>query len=264
MPDRQKMGGMDALPWYLEQLRSAGEKSGKRVLDVFTVHIYPQGGEFSDNVSKEMQLRRNRSTRSLWDPNYKDETWINDTVQLIPRMKKWVADHYYADTPVGITEYNWGAEGHINGATAQADIYGIFGREGLDMGARWTTPAANTPTFKAMQMYRNYDGKKSGFGETSVRVVAPNPDEVSAFAALRKADGALTIMLVNKKLSEGADASTQMALDVKNFNAKGTSQVWQLTGDNAIKQLPDARVQTGKLMMTLPNSSVTLLVLAAR
>jgi hypothetical protein len=160
MVDRQKMGGMDALPWYLEQLRSAGEKSGKRVLDVFTVHIYPQGGEFGDDVSRDMQLRRNRSTRALWDPNYKDESWINDTVQLIPRLQKWVADHYYEDTPVGITEYNWGAENHINGATAQADIYGLFGREGLDMGARWTTPATTRPLSKrcrcsATMMARN-------------------------------------------------------------------------------------------------------------
>jgi hypothetical protein len=52
-------------------------------------------------------------------------------------------------------------------------------------------------------MYRNYDGKKNGFGETSVRATVPQSDEVSAFAALRKADGALTIVVVNKKLSEG-------------------------------------------------------------
>ena len=35
-----------------------------------------------------MQLLRNRSTRSLWDPNYVDETWINDKVQLIPRLQQ--------------------------------------------------------------------------------------------------------------------------------------------------------------------------------
>jgi hypothetical protein len=74
MPDRQKMGGMDALPWYPRATAQRGEKSGKRVLDVFTVHIYPQGGEFGDDVSRDMQLRRNRSTRALWDTNYKDET----------------------------------------------------------------------------------------------------------------------------------------------------------------------------------------------
>ncbi len=53
------------------------------------------------------------------------------------------------------------------------------------MGARWTTPAASTPTYKAMKMYRNYDGNKSTFGDTSVAASTPNPDAVSAFAAVR-------------------------------------------------------------------------------
>ena len=34
------------------------------------------------------------------------------------------------------------------------------------MGARWATPASSTPTYKAMKMYRNYDGNRSTFGET--------------------------------------------------------------------------------------------------
>src|SRR5207244_6865840 len=115
-------------------------------------HYYPQGGEFSDDVSTAMQLRRNRSTRSLWDPNYIDETWINDKVQLIPRLRNWANTYYYSGTPIAITEYNWGAEGYMSGATAQADIFGIFGREGLDMATRWTTPDPSTPTYKAMTM----------------------------------------------------------------------------------------------------------------
>ena len=112
---------------------------------------------------------------------------------------------YYPGTQIGITEYNWGAEGHINGATTQADILGIFGREGLDMAARWTTPAASTPTYKAIKMYRNYDGRRSAFGDTSVAAATPIPDDVSAFAAVRSTDGALTVMVINKVLS-GDDA----------------------------------------------------------
>jgi Glycoside hydrolase family 44 len=191
LPDRNNHGGADYLPWLLGQLRQASTTAGRRLLDVFTVHYYPQSGEFSDDVSSAMQLRRNRSTRSLWDPNYVDESWIGDRVQLIPRLKSWVNTHY-AGTPIGITEYNWGAENHINGATTQADIYGIFGREGLDMGARWATPASSTPTYKAMKMYRNYDGNKSTFGDVSVAATLTNPDTVAAFAAQRTSDGALT------------------------------------------------------------------------
>ena len=153
-----------------------------------------------------MQLRRNRSTRSLWDPAYVDETWINDRVQLVPRLAGWV-NAYYPGTLTGITEYNWGAENHIDGATAQADIFGIFGREGLGMAARWTTPASSTPTYKAMKLYRNYDGSRSTFGETSVSATVPNPDAVAAFAAQRSSDRALSVMVIAKSLSGGTPAT---------------------------------------------------------
>ena len=92
-----------------------------------------------DDVSTATQLKRNRWTRSFWDTNYVDESWIGsqsvNNVMLIPRMKNWVAT-YYPGTKIGITEYNWGAENHINGATTQADILGILAAKA------WTWPHA--------------------------------------------------------------------------------------------------------------------------
>jgi len=256
LPDRVNHGGRDYLPWFLDTIRQRSQTAGKRLLDVFTVHYYPQGGEFSDDVSAAMQQRRNRSTRSLWDPSYVDETWINDRVQLIPRMKGWIAQ-YYPDTQIGITEYNWGAEGHINGATTQADILGIFGREGLNMGARWATPATSTPTYKAIKLYRNYDGQRSAFGDTSIQATVPNPDVVSAFAAERAADGAVTIMVINKALSGSASATITLA----NVNHGTTAQAWQLTSANAIARLTDVAVSGAHaIVATLPAQTVTLFV----
>ena len=257
MPDRSNHGGWDYLPWLLDQLRQNNNATGKRLLDVFTVHYYPQGGEFSNDTSSAMQLRRNRSTRSLWDPSYIDETWINDRVQLVPRLKSWVSS-YYSGTLTGVTEYNWGAENHINGATAQADILGIFGREGLDMAARWTTPDPSTPTYKAMKMYRNYDGNKSSFGDTSIAATGPNPDNVSVFAAERSADGGLTIMVISKYLSGNTPASFNIA----NFPHNGVAQVWQLTGANAISRLTDVSFSGNTFGATLPAQSITLFVLS--
>ena len=150
-------------------------------------------------LTPRTELLRNQSTRQFWDTNYVDPSWINNIIMLIPRMKNWVAT-YYPGTKIGITEYNWGAESHINGATAQADILGIFGREDLDLATRWTTPDASTPTYKAMKMYRNYDGNKSTFGDTSIQTTVPNPDNLSAFSAVRTSDGALTLMVINKDI----------------------------------------------------------------
>ena len=52
LPDRNSHGGADYLPWLLDQLRQNDVATGQRLLDVFTVHYYPQGGEFSNDVSQ--------------------------------------------------------------------------------------------------------------------------------------------------------------------------------------------------------------------
>lgn len=255
-PDKTAHGGADYLPWLLGQLHQRDVASGKKSLDVFSVHFYPQGGEFSNDISQQMQLRRNRTTRSLWDPNYTDETWINDKVRLVPRLKDWVSA-YYPGLQTGITEYAWGADTHINGATAQADILGIFGREGLDMANRWTSPANGSFAFKAMQMYRNYDGQKSTFGDTAVKVTSTaNPDNIAVFASQRTGDGALTVMAVNKVLS----GSTPLSLNLAGFTSN-MAQAWQLTSAGSITKLANTAVANNVLQATLPAQSVTLFVL---
>ncbi|HEX7251824.1 MAG TPA: glycoside hydrolase family 44 protein [Thermoanaerobaculia bacterium] len=258
LPDRASHGGADYLPWLLTQIQQASTSAGKRLLDYFSVHYYPQSGEFSNDTSSATQLLRNRSTRSLWDPAYVDESWINDTVELIPRLRGWVAADY-SGTKTAITEYNWGAEGHINGATTQADILGIFGREGLDLATRWTTPDPSTPTYKAIRLYRNYDGHLSTFGDVHVRAIAPDPDTLSAFAAERRSDGALTVMVVHKRMSGG----TPVTLSLAGFNAKGGVQVWQLTAANSITRLADLTVSSNTVSTSVPPQSITLFVIPA-
>jgi hypothetical protein len=251
-PDHTKeQGGLDYIPWLLTQWKAT------HAVDVVSVHFYPQGGEFSNDDSTATQLLRNRSTRQLWDPNYVSENWINAPVYLIPRLQGWVSSNYVAGTPVAITEYNWGDEANINGATTQADIDGIFGQQGLNIATRWTVPASDTPTYLAMQMYRNYDGHKSTFGDTSVSAVAPEPDDLSAFAALRSKDGALTIMVISKVLS----GTTPVTLSVANFTGDGKAVRYQLTSANAIQKLGDIYWKGGKIVDSLPPQSVTLYVL---
>src|SRR5581483_630315 len=129
-PDRDAHGGAVYIPYVLGRIRQAEDSTSTRLLDALTVHYFPQGGEATDNASATVQLLRNRSTRSLWDPSYVDEA-INDKVDLIHRLRAW-ADAFRPGTQIGITAYSWGAENDMSGATAQADILGIFGREGLD------------------------------------------------------------------------------------------------------------------------------------
>lgn len=245
-----EQGGLDYIPWLLSQWKAT------HAIDLLSVHFYPQGGEFSNDDSAATQALRNRSTRQLWDPAYVSESWIAAPVYLIPRLQAWVAQYYTAGTPVAITEYNWGDEANMNGATTQADIDGIFGWQGLGLATRWTVPAAGSPTYKAMQMYRNYDGAKSTFGDTSVSVSVPDRDQLSAFAALRGTDGALTIMVINK-----VAAATPVSLTLAHAAAAGTAQRFQLTASNTITQLAPRAWSGGALADSVPGQSITLYIL---
>lgn len=255
-PDRTAHGDMDIAPWLLLQFAQEEKRTGKRLLDVFTLHFYPQAQNVGgDDVSEATQILRNRSTRALWDPNYKDESWIATQVKLIPRMKEWVRTEY-PGTRIGITEYNWGAEKHISGALAQADVLGIFGREGVDLASRWTCPATGTPTFRAFQMYRNYDGKNATFGDTSVRCSGPNPDELASYASQDSKTGTVKVMLINKQLHSAARVTVQL----DHITPKSKAALYQLTSANKIERLPDVALSGSSVTLTLPTQSITLLV----
>src|SRR5207248_4340907 len=116
--------------------------------------------------------------------------------------------------------------------------WGIFGREGLDLADRWTTPATGTPTYLAMKMFRNYDGNGSAFGDTSVSASVGNPDQVDAFASTRSSDGALTVMVINKNLYDASNpsATTSVTVNLSNFAGNGTAQEWQLAASNPTDQ----------------------------
>lgn len=139
------------------------------MLDMLSVHCYNMT---PGDDSSSSQLLRNRETRILWDQNYVDPTWMANAgvnggvLDWIPTLKSFV-NQYYPGLQVGCTEWNFGDESSMSGATAQADVLGIYGREGLDFATRWgsgdsQSPVVYYPTYFVTQLYRNYDGAGSG------------------------------------------------------------------------------------------------------
>ena len=116
---------------------------------------------------------------------------------FIPRMHQWVTDNY-PGTKLAISEYNWGGLEFINGALAQADVLGIFGRGGLDLATLWSPPDITQPGMFAFRMYRNYDGQGHTFGDISLQSASADQDKLAIYAAERASDGALTLMAINK------------------------------------------------------------------
>jgi hypothetical protein len=105
-------------------------------------------------------------------------------------------------------------------------------------------------------MYRNYDAQGSTFGETSIRVSVPDPDQLSAFAAERSSDRALTLMVVNKVLT----GNTPVEIQFTNVHTYSAAQAWQLTSMNTIDHLPDIPLGSNMLSNALPAQSITLFI----
>ncbi len=257
-------------PWLLQQLYAYKQQTGTQLIDILTVHCYNDGPGSDD--AQATQLARNAQTRMLWDPNFQDPNWYGD-IGINGRVINWIptlramANQYYPGLEIGCTEYNWGDEPNLNGATTQADVLGIYGREGFDLATRWTvaedtttTPTTYYVTYLASQIYRNYDGNNSTFGDTSVAATVSNPDNLSSFAAVRSSDGALTVMVINKQ-----PGSTPVTVSLANFATTGTAQAWQIASasQTSITHLASVAVTSNAITTTVPPQSITLFVIPA-
>jgi Glycoside hydrolase family 44 len=227
--DRNAHGGVPLIEYYLQQFKSYEIAHNVRLLDYVDLHTYfaPDNLAFSTGGDTDLQKVRLDSTRVFWDPTYIDPSfnqpnYIGDanytascntptqSPQVIPMMKTWVANDY-PGTKMAITEYNWGGLEHINGALAQADILGIFGREGLDLGTLWGPPDPGTqvPGVMAFETYRNYDGAGSTFGDKALTSTSTDQSKLSVYGALRTRDDVVTVVVLNKTYG---DLTTTLSL----------------------------------------------------
>jgi hypothetical protein len=180
-------------------------------------------------------------------------------------MQGWVAKDY-PGTKTAITEYNWGGQESINGALTQADILGIFGSYGLDLGTLWGPPDPTTqiPGLVAFEIYRNYDGNNSTFGDQALASTSANQSALAVYGALRTSDNAVTIVVINKTYGDLTDT-----ISLANLTPNGAAKVflYSTTNPAGIVAQPDIAVTppptgstTSTVSTTFPAQSIMLFV----
>jgi hypothetical protein len=199
------------LDYFLASMKELEAKHKKRLVHVLDVHWYPEARGTKritdkDNSPKTVAARL-QAPRSLWDPTYMEKSWIagetGKPIRLIPWLLEKINDRY-PGTKLSITEYDFGGADHISGGLAQADVLGVFGREGLYLGNYWGNGPGNgaLPGYikAAFRLYRNYDGKKGTFGDTAVAATPADQGKASIYAATdTKRKGLLTVLVINKE-----------------------------------------------------------------
>jgi len=214
--DRSAHGGLPFVAWYLQQVQANPMSNSKPLIDYLDLHYYPQdpngaaGSIYSADQDATTVSRRMKSLRELYDPTWVSQAWLADlghsapyyydTPQLIPRVKAWIAQ-YAPGTKLAITEYAWdntddSGNDTISGGVAQAEVLGIFAREGVDLATRWTAPNAGNFNERAFRLFLNFDGAGAKVEGDSVKATTANIDQIGAYAF--HGDGRLMILLTNK------------------------------------------------------------------
>jgi hypothetical protein len=219
--DRRAHGDVPLLAWYLRKLHEHEKRTGERLLDIVDVHFYPQvpgiyGGNGPERTDPEASALRLRSTRALWDPEYKDESWIAEAVGLIPRVRTWISENY-PGRGISIGEWSFGAEAHMSGGLAVAEVLGRFGQQGITSAFYWLCPPAGTPAF-AFRAFRNYDGKGGAFADLSVPTT--EAEGVSVFASRDDSTSRLVVVLLNLQPETAVDAEIDVLACRGNFGRR--------------------------------------------
>ncbi|MBN2530536.1 MAG: endoglucanase A [Deltaproteobacteria bacterium] len=264
-PDAGSNG--DFINYFLDGLKAAEATAGHRLVDVLDLHWYPEAQANSkrilnDDTSAAMVEARVQAPRSLWDPTYTEKSWIanymGEPIRLLPRLKQQIADHY-PGTKLAFTEYYYGGGEHISGGVAEADVLGIFGREETYIANVWVFEKEYV--FGAIDMYRNYDGANSTFGDTHIAATTTNIAGTSIYASLDSTDPNRMVLVAINKTTQPLSANISITDDT----VFTSGSVYQLTEQNASPAAAGSVSITGNAFThTLPALSVTTIELNAQ
>ncbi|MHB8466170.1 MAG: glycoside hydrolase family 44 protein, partial [Acidimicrobiales bacterium] len=272
--------GQRFLDVYLQKMHAAETQGGTHLLDLLDLHWYPLFAPGGSSDADTNAVREQRP-RSLWDPNYIENSYIPGTlgdpaqpIQLIPRLQQQIAA---ADPnlPIGITEWDYGNFGTLDIGTtiADADTLGIFGKFGVKLATLWPLSfnfAANNGgedfAYGAFKAFRNYDGHGAHFGDTEVSATSSdtatttNQTELSSvYASINQADPTQVVIVAINKDTSVRSASIQ----VKSSFQTSAAAVYTLTqsgGATPVKQPDIGATGANTFTYSMPAQSVSVIV----
>ncbi len=195
--------------YYLSYMRTCGENAGGRLLDVFDVHYYtealtPVGIPVLTNSDEFSNAYRMQAVKTLYDSDYTENSvsvlMNKQFTPFIPTLQASIRINY-PGTRLSFSEYDFGGGDNISGAIAQTDVLGVFAKEEVYLAC--LSPVSDDYRFQkaALNLYTDYDGSGSSFGDTLVFADNDNDSMSSVYAAVNEDDpDTLRIILTNKNM----------------------------------------------------------------
>jgi alpha-L-arabinofuranosidase len=233
--------------WVQEFLRANGD-----LVDIFSIHRYPFPASMSESAASVEDLRANPPE---WD-------------SIIPNLRTIIREETGRDIPVAVTEIN----SHWNAATGgQAtpdsfynaiwwgDVLGRLIEQRVEIVAQFALQSINKmggwgllgryearPTYYVYQIYQH-------FGDELIYASSDDAD-VSIYAA-RRADGALTVIIINLGPKEKI-----IPLQLSGFSPAGSADVWRLDARHMAENIGTQDI-VDRQDITLPAQSISLYIM---
>jgi hypothetical protein len=283
-PGGDQSGEMHFYEYLLQQTAAAEAAQGRTLMDVLDLHWYPEalggGVRITENSyryppgtdSAAVAAARVQAPRSLWDPTYTETSWISQwgtwsgspgnpgPVRLLPRVRRDI-DDFKPGTKIAITEYNYGGTDEISGGIAEADVLGIFGREGVFAANFWNLHGDSRSQFVsgAFKMYLNYDGVGGAFGDTSVEAATDSIANSAVYASVDADDPSRVVVVAINRTASAKSAALALTHDERFDYA----EVYQLTSasSNPVRTADVPIDLVNAFVYNMPAYSVSTLVL---
>ncbi|MCI7768300.1 MAG: glycoside hydrolase family 44 protein [Oscillospiraceae bacterium] len=227
------------IDYYLSEMRARSAQTGYRLLDVLDVHYYteaqtPLGEDIRTGTDQVANALRMQSVRTLWDPDY-TETSVTVMMNkqftpVIPNLQASIRMNY-PKTRLSFSEYDFGGGENMSGAIAEIDALGVFAEQEVYLAC--LSPLSDKYPFQkaALNLYTDYDGNGSGFGDTLVFSENHNDELSSVYAAVDSDEPEkLRIILTNKQMVTEKDFDIVISSEKYSYELESA---FAINSDNA-------------------------------
>ncbi len=257
--------------YYLDKMQDAETAAGKRLIDAIDLHYYSEDTgqcritNCTDNSHTSCVQARVQAPRSLYDSTYIENSWIgqwcSQYLPILPNVNDSI-NTYYPGTKLAMTEYNFGGGDHISGAIAQADALGAFASNNVYIATLWPLTSNIEYQLSAIDLYTNYDGSGSSFGDTLVQSSTSDISLATSYASINGSDASkVTMVLTNKSLDKTQNATINLSSDADYSEAT----VYGITSASSEIQLLDeiSNIEGNSFTVEVPALSVVQIEITA-
>jgi len=261
------------MEYFIKKIGEQEVATGKRLLDVFDLHMYP---EYSSMSKEDEMLQFHRiffDTAYAWPSSNGINTYVGKWQQPYPqftylRVQRWMNKYLGAGRArLGMSEFGAITLGDTTAdgcadpsacAVLYGSMMGTFADHGVELFTPWTWAKGMN---EALNIFSHYSKT------VRVQTTSTLDSAVSAYASVNATGDSLNVILINRsKVSQTSTVNTG-AFVPKETSAQ-TFQVSSLVGEtfksktsNAL-QAGTVAVTSGNFTLSLPALSITAVVLS--